>query len=80
MNYTYPKIYPLDKLKDALKKAFDEREITPAEYRVQSAQILQKALAIKKWHVEYNFRNPESLNFERKKIYQDVNRFKGMKN
>lgn len=78
MKYTPAKIYPdfIDKI-DNLQQLFVQGKVTQEQFTLGYAAILQEALEVPKWHVEYRFRNPNTNKRERFKVYQDINRQQG---
>lgn len=77
MRYKEAEIYPVDPQVKDLRHKLSKGEITQEEYVAGKAAIWQQALSVNKWYVRYSYRNPGTGKFERIKVYEDVNRFKG---
>nr|WP_295875584.1 site-specific integrase [uncultured Chitinophaga sp.] len=77
MQYRPARIYPFDSLKAEQDDLFAAGKITQEQYFQNVALIPQKALAVSKWYVFYFYMHPFSGKYERFKVYEDINLFRG---
>ena len=77
MQYRPARIYPFDSLRFEQDDLLAAGKITPEQYQQNVALIPQKALAISKWYVYYFYMHPFSGKYERFKVYEDINLFRG---